>query len=198
MKFFGLFLIILLIFGCSEKNTEKKFIDKKAIEFNNLAVNQIQNNNYDSALYFIDKAIKIDSNYYLGQYQRLRILWNLNRNEEALKTAKKISELRNYHNVSMEGIACEKLGDLKKAKELYKVTVDNWPQHELDSSFQARIEYAQLGTVVYGKNFGIKELNKIDTTKLNEGETHIVTIMRKMIEQYNGNTYFELMKSLNN
>jgi tetratricopeptide (TPR) repeat protein len=189
-------LILLTLLGCNKPN-EMRPEGNDAIGFNNLSSEQFRKGNYDSALFFIDKAIGIDSSYYLGQYQRLTILWNLNRNKEALHVAKKISELRNYSNVSIEGMAYERLGDLSKAKELYKVTVDSWPKDDLASNYQARLEYSQLGTVVYGKEFGLQEIAKIDTLKLNDGEIEIVETMRRTIERYEGNSYRDLIENIN-
>ena len=189
-------LSLLILLGC-DRPGKKTAIDKVAVEFNNLAAEQFGKGNNDSALFFIDKAVEIDSNYYLAQFQRLTILWSLDRNEEALETAKRISELRNYNNVSLEGVAHEKLGNLPKARELYKWTVDGWPKSDLDSNYQSRLEYSQLGTVVYGKEFGLQELAKIDTLKLNAGEIEIVETMERTIERYEGNSYQELMENIN-
>lgn len=152
---------------------------------------------YDSALYYVNEAIKIDTNFYLGHYQKLMILSNLKRYDEALLTAKKISRLRNFNNLSLEGMAYENLGQLDKAKELYKATVDNWPEVDLDSNYQSRLEYSQLGTVVYGKEFGLQEISKIDTLKLNDGEIELIETMRRTIEKYEGDSYRELMENTN-
>lgn len=162
----------------------------EAVKYNHLAVDQQQKGNFDSALYFIDQAIQVDSSVYLYYVQRLSFLWALDRNEEALVTAKKISRLRNYNNVSFEGNAYERLGDIDKARELYKQTVDNWPAKELDD-YNSRTEYSQLVTVIYGKEKGLEELNKIDESKLPPGHNKVIESIRQSIINYNGTGYLD-------
>ncbi len=197
MKILLKILIALSFTTCGTKETTKSKPDPASAKYNHLAVEQQQKGNFDSVLYYIDRAIEIDSTQYLYHYQRLQCLWTLNKNEEALKTAKKISRLRDYNNVSIEGVAYEKLGDKEKAKELYKQTIDNWPTKDLDSSYQSRLEYSELGTVVYGRQFGLDEISKIDTLKLNDGEIEIVETIRRTIEMYQGESYQELMENIN-
>ena len=190
-------LLGLTLTTCGTRETSESKPDPEAVKYNHLAVDQQLKGNFDSVLYYIDRAIEIDSTQYLYHYQRLQCLWTLNRNEEALKTAKKISRLRDYNNVSMEGVAYEKLGDIDKAKELYKQTIDKWPIKDLESSYQSRLEYSELGTIVYGRQFGLEEISKIDTVKLSEGEIEIVETIRRTIERYQGDSYQELMENIN-
>jgi tetratricopeptide (TPR) repeat protein len=190
MKIHLTILLGLSLAACETRETTKAKPDPEAGKYNHLAVDQQQKGNIDSALYFIDKAISVDSTQYLYHIQRLTFLWNLNRNEEALVTAKKISKLRDYNNVSMEGTAYEKLGDIEKARELYKQTVDSWPTKELNDH-QSRVEYAQLVTVVYGKDKGLDELNKIDESKLPPGQDEVIEYIRQSIKNYKGTGYLD-------
>ena len=187
-------LLVLTTFSCGSQGIDKKELKNRLMIRSN---DKIIGNDYDSALYYVNEAIKIDTNFYLGHYQKLIILSNLERNDEALLTAKKISRLRNFNNMSLEGMVYERLGNLGKAKELYKTTMDNWPKADLDSNYQSRLEYLQLGTVVYGKEFGLQEISKIDTLKLNDGEIEIIETMRRTIEKYEGDSYRELMENIN-
>lgn len=146
----------------------------------------------DSGLYFINKAIQIDSTVILFHVQKVQFLWSLHSDEEALKTAKTISRLRKYRNFAMEGIAYERLNMLDKAKQLYKQTVDNWPQQELKEDYQSRLEYAQLVTVVYGREKGIAEINKIDRTKIENGADVVIDEIKNQISAYAGDGYLDL------
>lgn len=183
-------LLGLTLTACGTKETSKVPPKPEAVKYNHLAVDQQQKGNADSALYFIDLAIQVDSSAYLYYVQRLSFLWSLDRNEEALVTAKKISRLRNYNNVSFEGNAYERLGDIDKARELYKQTVDSWPTKGLDD-YNSRTEYSQLVTIVYGKEKGLEELNKIDESKLPEGQDKVIEYIRQSIKTYNGKGYFD-------
>jgi tetratricopeptide (TPR) repeat protein len=188
MKKLATILTMIVMFSCNRGD--------QMTEFYRLADDQKHKGNFDSALYYVDKALDIDENFYPGQFERLRLLWHLGRNEEALVTAKKISKLRKSVNVSMEGLAYEKLGDTLKAKELYRKTLDNWARVDLDTNFQSRLEYAQLTAVVYDKDAGLKELNKIDTTNLNWGEIEIINYLKTSILTYNKNGYAGLLENM--
>jgi tetratricopeptide (TPR) repeat protein len=194
MKIHLTILLVLSLTTCGTKKTTKPKPNAEGIKYNHLAVDQQLKKNIDSALYFIDKAILADSSQYLYYVQRLTYLWNLNRNEEALLTAKKISRLRNYNNVSFEGNAYERLGDINKARELYKQTVDNWPTIDLED-YNSRVEYSQLVTVIYGKEKGLEELNKIDESKLPPGQGEVIEYVRQLIKNYNGIGYMDLKVS---
>jgi tetratricopeptide (TPR) repeat protein len=189
MKIQLMILPVMILTACGTRETTKSKSNPEAIEYNHLAVEQQQIGNVDSALYFIDKAISVDSTQYVYYVLRLTFLWNLNRNDEALLTAKKISKLRDNNNVSFEGIAYEKLGDIDKARELYKQTIDNWPTKELNN-FNSRVEYSQLVTIIYGKEKGLEELNKIDESKLPHEQEEVLEYVRQLIKNYNGTGYW--------
>src|SRR5690242_4180186 len=68
--------------------------DKRAIELNNLAAQLFQEGKTDSALILLERAIQIDSNYFIAYSNKCNFLWQLNRNEEALRTAKQATQLK--------------------------------------------------------------------------------------------------------
>ncbi len=181
--------IAVIFVGCG---TEKKSKPKpEPVKYNNLAVDQQQKGNIDSALYFINKSIEMDSSQYLTNFQQLQFLWQLDKNNEALITAKRISKIREFKNVSLEGMAYEKLGDIQNAMILYKQTVNNWPNKELEDH-QSRLEYALLVTVVYGRERGLEAIDKIDKTKLPYRQDEVVDEMRKVISEFKGGGYLDL------
>jgi Tfp pilus assembly protein PilF len=186
-------LMGLILTACGTKKVTKSDpVDQEALKYNHLAVEQQMKQQPDSGLYYINKAIQIDSSVILFHVQKTQFLWWLNRDEEALQTAKTISKLREYRNLTMEGLANERLNNLDKAKQLYKQTVDNWPEQELEENYQARLEYAQLVTVVYGRDKGIEEINKIDRTKIENGQDVVIDEIKNQISEYTGVGYLDL------
>ena len=116
-------LIGLFLTTCGTKEKPKYKIDTEALKYNQLAVEQQMKQHPDSGLYYINKAIQIDSSVILFHVQKTQFLWYLNKDEEALQTTKIISRLREYRNLAMEGLAYERLNQMDKAKQLYKKTL---------------------------------------------------------------------------
>jgi tetratricopeptide (TPR) repeat protein len=183
-------LLGLALTCCAPKETKKLPPKPEGLKYNRLSVEQQLKGNADSALFFIDHAIQADSSFYWYYVQRLSLLWALNRNDEALVAAKKISKLRNYENVSMEGIAYERLGNMEKARALYKETVDHWRAKDLEA-YSSRLEYALLVTILYGTEKGLEELNKIDESKIPPGQDKAIEYIRKSIKSYKGIGYMD-------
>jgi tetratricopeptide (TPR) repeat protein len=190
MRLIYLTLLVYTLGGC-RKDLKPKLVNTEAVKYNHLAVEQQMKHNPDSGLFYINKAIEIDSSAILFHVQKVQFLWALGRNQEALETSKIVSRLRHYKNLTMEGIAYERLKDVDKARELYKKTIDNWPTKELEEDYQSRIEYSILVTVVYGSDLGLKEIDKIDKSKLPSGQDDVVNQIRQTISKFNGLGYLE-------
>lgn len=184
--------LLIYILGSCRSDLKPKLINTEAVKYNHLAVEQKMKQNPDSGLFYINKAIEIDSSVILYQVQKVQFLWSLGRNQEALETSKIVSRLRHYKNLTMEGIAYERLKDVEKARELYKQTADNWPSVELEEDYQSRIEYSILVTVVYGNKRGLNEIDKIDKSKLPSGQDDVVNQIRSTISEFNGLGYLDL------
>jgi tetratricopeptide (TPR) repeat protein len=78
--------------------------------------------NLDSALYFFDKAVLCDSNVSKSQLYRYFVLFELGRFEDALKPIKKVWELSRPFGIGYfleQGFLYDKLGKEKKANEIY-------------------------------------------------------------------------------
>jgi tetratricopeptide (TPR) repeat protein len=74
------------------------------------------------AIELLDSATKIDSNYFLGHYNKLMFLSQLNRNDESLRTLKRLIVLRpNAHDLYlMGGIWHEKIGNSDSSHKYFE------------------------------------------------------------------------------
>jgi hypothetical protein len=52
-------------------------------------------------------------------------------------------------------------------------------------------------TVVYGKEKGLEELDKIDNSKLPPGQDEVIEYIRQLIKDYNGTGYMDFKFSNN-
>ncbi len=111
-------LLIVTLFSlsaCDQKSNKAK-IDPAAVKLNYLAMDLYVYQNNDStskAIKFLDSATGIDSNYFLGYYDKLMFLNQLKHYDEAIIAINNIIRLRPNANdfYLMGGIFCEKIGD---------------------------------------------------------------------------------------
>ncbi len=179
-------LIVVIFFGFGSKINAQAI--SKAAEYKMLEAIDHTYTNLDSALYCINEAIEIDSNSNEIYSIKVKILWSLNRNIEALKVAKKMSIL-NGRKLLIEGMAYEKMGSLKEAKEVYKKILYDWPKSKQEENEQSKVEYALLTTIVYGKESGLKELNKVNSSQFTMDGIDLIGDIRTMIKNYKGNGF---------
>ena len=119
-------LLILTIFFSCTSQTEKTDYNLKAIELNNKAGEYHQIGEYDSALYYFDKAIELDENYYLPHSNKVNIYLSrkdykkaLNESELALKKKPDLAE-----GWTITGMLYDFLGDTIKANSYYKQSIE--------------------------------------------------------------------------
>jgi tetratricopeptide (TPR) repeat protein len=124
LKFITTFSIIALS-SCGQNSTKHK-INSAAIELNNKAMTLVQFiDNTDSskkALFLLDKATLIDSNYFLGYYNKLMFYTQLKQVDKAISTVNKLIELRPAaHDLYLTGgILYEQTGDSISAKPYFE------------------------------------------------------------------------------
>jgi tetratricopeptide (TPR) repeat protein len=126
----GYFLIIqkiIIIFffisfnSCGQKN-EKLSIAPKAVELNNQAIKLVPYiKNQDSskkAISLLDKATSIDSNYFLGHFNKLMFYSQLKQFDKIVLTNDKLIKLRPLaHDLYLNaGLFYEKIGDTLSSK----------------------------------------------------------------------------------
>jgi tetratricopeptide (TPR) repeat protein len=129
MKKTALLLAIVIGVSCNSNQEDAKYKpNPKAIELNKQGMLlYIDNKNdsvlIDSAISLLNKATKIDSNYYLGFLNKIPLLFQQKKFKELLLTTKKLQKL-NPHNadhIMQEGLAFKKLGDNSKAIKLFQI-----------------------------------------------------------------------------
>jgi len=112
----------------------------------------------------LEKAIRIDSDYFIAYTNKCNFLWELNRNEEALRTAIRTTKLKKVtaSNYTLEGLAYEHVGHLDKAKESYAKALDYSEMHKSDTlTYFQKVAIATLLTVVKGKEYGLEEIQRV-------------------------------------
>ena len=126
MNKFEIILIVALfsLSACAKKSNKHK-IDPAAIKLNYLAMDLYIHHNNDSiskAIKFLDSATTIDSNYFLGYYDKLVFLNQLRRYDEAIIAIKNIIRLRPDANdfYLMGGIFYEKIGDTVSSRNYFQ------------------------------------------------------------------------------
>jgi len=123
------FLTLTIFFSCTSQ-TEKTDYDPKAIELNNKAGEYYQIGEYDSALYYFDKAIELDENYYLPHSNKVNIYLSrkdykkaLNESELVLKKNPDLAE-----GWTFTGMLYDFSGDTIKAKSYYEKSIEIYDQ----------------------------------------------------------------------
>jgi tetratricopeptide (TPR) repeat protein len=124
LKFISVFLLIAFV-SCEQNSTKHK-VDPAAVQLNNQAMTLVPYiDNADSskkAISLLDKAIEIDSNYFLGYSNKLMFYYQLKQFDKALLTNNRLIQLRpNAHDLYMRsGMLYEQLGDTASSKTYFK------------------------------------------------------------------------------
>lgn len=151
-----IFLMILLspvtYYSQNNLNTEAQDLTNQAI--------QIYQEDYDKledAIVLLDKAIAIDSNYFLAYSSKCNFLWELKRNQEAFVTAKLATRIENVKSWNILGLAFEHLNKLDSAIVCYKTFLSTYPSQDKGEQIFLLLFVA----VVEGKDKALTKLNEI-------------------------------------
>ncbi|SHF45256.1 TPR repeat-containing protein [Flavisolibacter ginsengisoli DSM 18119] len=98
----------------------------KAIELNNKAADYLQFQNYDSALFYLDKAIELDSSYYIAYSNKGAIYCTLKNYRKALIETKKVLVIKPDLAEAwvIAGMLSDKIGDTLHAPAFYKTSIE--------------------------------------------------------------------------
>jgi tetratricopeptide (TPR) repeat protein len=124
IKFILIFLSIAL-YSCGQKNTKTK-VDQTAVNINNSAMTMVKYlKNADSsqkAIELLDSATTLDTNYYLGYFNKLMFLNNLKQFDKAILTTQNLIRLRpDAHDLYIiGGVFCEKNSDTISSKGYFQ------------------------------------------------------------------------------
>ncbi|MGI6049197.1 MAG: tetratricopeptide repeat protein, partial [Petrimonas sp.] len=112
-------LIFITILQSCKGQSEKSNYNPKAIEFNNKAVQLMQQMEYDSALILFYKAIEIDKNYYLPYSNMAEIYLSKKEFDKALQASDKVVEIKPdlAEGWTFAGMLYDRQGDTLTAKK---------------------------------------------------------------------------------
>lgn len=205
IKLLLLFLIILN-HSCNIKgdnNFEKasfcqdqKRYDPKVIELNKAAMDTIKyavppKTNDDSvllrdAIVLLDKAISIDSTYYLAYANKAMILQHLNKNKEAIRVLDKITKIQPDYAEGFlsQGLIYEELGNIDSANKKYKEAIDAYNERiEKNNNIGDKINRAIILSLL-NKKKGRKEFEKL-IEEYPEKEEYILFWKKQLFENFN-------------
>jgi tetratricopeptide (TPR) repeat protein len=166
LRFITVFLLIGL-YSCGQNSLKHK-VDPAAVELNYKAMTLVQFiSNSDSAtkaISLLDKATSIDSNYFLGYYNKLIFYNRLKQFDKAIVTVNKLIQLRPFaHDLYLiGGLLYERIGDTVSSHNYFKKSLEIC-NNVLDTMSSKNEDYVML--------VGNKAVNLImlgDTAKSNE------------------------------
>jgi len=124
LKFITIFVLIAL-YSCGQKPAKYK-VNPAAVDLNNRAMTLVRFiDNADSsqkAISLLDNATSIDSNYFLGHYNKLMFFNQLKEFDKAVLTINKLIQLRPFaHDLYLTGgILYERIGDTISSKKYFE------------------------------------------------------------------------------
>ena len=163
-------LTLFLAFSCRER---KEKFNQEAIELNNRAVKFMANVEYDSALILLDKATKLDSNYYLAYANKVTTYLEIRNFNKALEELEKELKIKPKlaEGWSLAGILYYEKGDtikalncFEKSIELFEVRIAN-PDNKKYLT-ENRLNRAVSLILIGRENEGRDELNKLKEENL--------------------------------
>ena len=160
---------ILLIF--SSCNGQKKDVyNPKAIGLNNRAVEFIKTEQYDSALIYLDKAIKIDTTYYLAYGNKVTVYCTLKNFKDASLIAEKVIEVKSdlAEGWKFAGMLKDKLGDTLSAVKYYKKSIEIYDERIANPDKQRYLKANKLNRAVSYLLIGQEETGHNEIKKLKE------------------------------
>ena len=125
LKFIIIFLSIGLCSCSQEQSKVKHKINPVAIELNNQAMTLVSFMNIDSArkaIILLDRATTIDSNYFLGYYNKLLFLNQLKQYNRSIQTIHSLIRIKPWaHDLYLQGgILYEQVGDTIESSKYFQ------------------------------------------------------------------------------
>jgi tetratricopeptide (TPR) repeat protein len=120
-----LVFLLIVLYSCGQNSAEYK-VNKNAVNLNKNAMELVKYiSNTDSAqkaINLLDSATGIDSNYYLGYFNKLMFLNNLKQYDKAISATKSLIKLRpNAHDLYiLNGVFFEKVNDSISSKGCFE------------------------------------------------------------------------------
>jgi len=161
------FFIFIILPSCKSQ-TEKTDYNPQAIELNNKAVEYYQIGEYDSALYYYDKAIELDRNYYLPHSNKVNIYLSRKDFKNALNESELVIEKKPdlAEGWTFTGILYDFLGDTIKAKSYYKKSIEIYDHRISNPDKKQNLESNRLNRAFSLILIGKEEEGKEEFKKL--------------------------------
>jgi tetratricopeptide (TPR) repeat protein len=185
-----------------EENILTYKADSNAVALNNKAINlmsqawpgndSLSNIIYDSALRYLDQAIKIDSLYILAYTNKAQALQRKGSFEEALEVLNKVEIIKpGFAEVVMgQGFILEKMGEIKLAQQkywqalkLYEKRLESDPGND-----KAQSDIAFLYLFLEDKN---KAIDEIQNLILENPESKQLKMMEGVIKNFDRKKFIE-------
>ena len=167
-SYLQILVYVLLLFGSCDGQKNKDVYNPKAIQLNNKAIEFLKTQQYDSALTYLDKSIKIDTSYYLAYGNKSTVYCTLKDFKEALIVTEKEIEVKPdlAEGWTFAGMLNDKLGDTLNAVKYYKRSIEIYNERILNPDKQKYLKANEinraLSYVLMGQEqIGINEIKKL-------------------------------------
>ena len=199
LKFITIFVLIAL-YSCGQKPKKCKG-DPAAVDLNNKAMTLVRFiDNVDSskkAISLLDNATSIDSNYFLGYYNKLMFFNQLKQFDKAVLTINKLIQLRpSAHDLYLTGgILYERIGDTISSKKYFEksLTICNTvldTMNKTNRDYEMLVGNEAVNLIMLGDEIKANELLK----KLYDSQTD--EALKKMTLSMMNTSKKELLASL--
>jgi tetratricopeptide (TPR) repeat protein len=150
--------------------TAKIIYNPKAIELNNKAVEFIKIKKLDSALIYLDKAIKIDTTYYLAYGNKCTVYCTLKDFKNALLVAEKEITVKPdlAEGWTFAGMLNDKLGDTINAVRCYKKSIELFDERISNPNKQKYLKANKINRALSYILSGQQETGQNEIKKLME------------------------------
>lgn len=164
-----IFLLIFALATIVSCNKQKKGIiyDPRAVELNEKAGELMKVHKYDSALIFLDQALRLDKNYLIAYGNKAAIYIELKDFKKALTQVEAQININPNHAEAMSaaGYICDKSGDSIKALDYYKKSIEIYQNRIVNSKDSVqlvnnKINMAYLLIITGQESKGKEELKK--------------------------------------
>lgn len=159
-------LLLTLIYSCTRIDNNHNF-NPEAIKLQSAAHELIGRVEYDSALLLLNRALMLDSSYYVAYNSKANIYLHLNLADSAIMQLEQVLKLKpDFAEVwSSAGMLYERKGDLARSKDyyeksvsLYNARIENSKNLEKDILRSNRVNRAFNLILAGRKEEGIKEV----------------------------------------
>ncbi len=166
--FFQVLIFTIFILTACYCQERKAIYNPQAIRLNNKAVEFIKIQNFDSALNYLNKAIEIDTTYYVAYGNRCSVYCSLKDFKKALvETQKEILVKPDLAEAwTFAGMLSDKLGDTLNATKYYKKSIEIFDDRISNPDKEKYLELNRLNRAISLILMGQKEIGRNEIKKI--------------------------------